>query len=44
MGDDFKVEKFASVPFDDFDTDTQDNKDNNDTATIYKRLIKSLIE
>ena len=44
VGDDFKVEKFASVPFDDFDTDTQDSKDNNDTATNYKGLIKSLIE
>lgn len=44
VGDDFKVEKFVSVPFGDLDTDTQDSKDNNDTATIYKRLIKSLIE
>lgn len=44
VGDDFEVEKFVSVPFGDLDTDTQDSKDNNDTATIYKRLIKSLIE
>lgn len=42
VGDDFKVEKFVSIPFYDLDTDTQDCKDDNDTSTNYKRLIKSL--